>query len=44
MTEEGVKRLALSGWFYGDPVQRPKIEFPKDEGYLLKDYLVSCSV
>jgi len=39
-----VKRLALSGWFYGDPIPRPKIEFKFDEEYAVKDHLNSITV
>lgn len=39
-----MKRYALSGWFYGEPLPRPEIIFPRDEGYLLKNVVVKDEV
>ena len=37
VVESGVERFALSGWFYGDPIPRPKVTIPPVVTHTLQD-------
>jgi hypothetical protein len=41
VTESGVERFALSGWFYGQPIPRPTIKLPSLPTYPLSEHLIS---
>jgi len=43
VVKPNVSRIALSGWFYGDPLPRPEIRLPSDDSYLVKDSVVKLS-
>jgi len=44
VTRQGVRRLAVSGWFYGDPLPRPNVTFPSTEYRLLEANLSSTNL
>lgn len=41
---EGKERLALSGWFYGEPLPRPTVQLPVDKSFNVLESVTDVNV